>query len=74
MEQSFFLLNYQLTAKLMSREWLPLKGKTSTMKLSYEQEQYVRKFLVICATQLAVGVLIKKLKCFEVKLNIFELS
>ena len=38
----------------------------------YEQEKHVRKSLVICATQLAGGLLLKKLKYFEVMLNIFE--
>ena len=33
-----------------------------------------KKTLVICATQLAGGLLLKKLKYFEVMLNIFELS
>ena len=35
---------------------------------------YVRKSLVICATQLADGLLLKMLKCFKVMLNIFEYS
>ena len=34
----------------------------------------VRKSLVICATQLAGCLLLKKLKHFEVMLNIFEFS
>ena len=33
-----------------------------------------KKTLVICATQLAGGLLLKKLKYFEVMLNIFEFS
>ena len=32
------------------------------------------KSLVICGTQLAGGLLLKKLKYFEVMLNIFEFS
>ena len=32
------------------------------------------KFLVICATQLSNGTLLKMLKYFEVTLNIFEFS
>ena len=42
------------------------------MELSYEHEQHVRKSLVICATQLAGGLLLKKVKYFEVMVNIFE--
>ena len=42
------------------------------MELQYEQESHVRKSLVICATQLERGLLLKKLKYFEVMLNIFE--
>ena len=34
----------------------------------------VRKSLVICATQVAVGLLLKKLKYFEFMLNIFVFS
>ena len=37
-------------------------------------KKYVRKSLVICATQLACGLLLKRLSYFEVVLNIFELS
>ena len=44
------------------------------MELQYEQEQHVRKSLAICVTQLEGGLLLKRLKYFEVKLNIFELS
>ena len=44
------------------------------MELYYEQEYYVRKSFVICATQLAGGSLLKQLKYFEVMLNIFEFS
>ena len=44
-----------------------------TIELQYEQEQHVRKSLDIFATQLAGGVLFKKLK-FEIMLNIFEFS
>ena len=44
------------------------------MELLYEQEEHVRKSLVICATQLAGGLLLKKLKYFEVMWNIFEFS
>ena len=32
------------------------------MKLYYEQEYYVKKSLVICATQLVDGVFFKKIK------------
>ena len=39
-----------------------------------EQEWHVRKSVVICATQLAVGLLLKKLKYLEGMLNIFEFS
>ena len=42
-----------------------------TMKLEYKQEQHVRKSLVIYATQLIGGLLLKKLKHFEVMLNTF---
>ena len=34
--------------------------------------QHLRKSLVICVTPLAGGLLLKKLKYFEVMLNIFE--
>ena len=34
----------------------------------------LRKSLVICATQLSSGLLLKKLKYFEVMLNNFEFS
>ena len=44
------------------------------MELQYEQELHVRKSLVTCATQLAGGLLLKRLKYFEVMLNIFEFS
>ena len=40
----------------------------------YEQEQHVRKSIAICATQLAGGLLLKRLKYFEVMLNIFEFT
>ena len=42
------------------------------MKLYYEQENHVRKFLVICATQLAGGILLKMLKYLEVMFYKFE--
>ena len=45
----------------------------STMKRQYEQEQRVRKPLVICLNQIITGILLKMLKCFEAMLNIFEL-
>ena len=38
----------------------------------YEQKQHAIKSLVICATQLADGSLLKKLKYFEVMINIFK--
>ena len=38
------------------------------------RKQYVRKSLVICATHLAGGLLLKILKYFKVMLNIFEFS
>ena len=41
------------------------------MELEYE---HVRKSLATCATQLAGGLLLKKLKYFEVMLNNFEFS
>ena len=44
------------------------------MELKYKQEQHVRKSLVICATQLARGLLLEILKYFEVILKIFEFS
>ena len=44
------------------------------MELYYEQEQHARKSLLMCATQLAGGLLLKELKYFEVMLNIFEFS
>ena len=34
----------------------------------------MKKSIVACATQLAGGLLLKKLKYFEVMLNIFEFS
>ena len=37
-------------------------------------KKHVRNSLVICTTQLAGGLLLKKLKHFEVMLNIFEFS
>ena len=37
-------------------------------------KKYVRKSLVICATQLACGLLLKRLSYFEAVLSIFELS
>ena len=43
-----------------------------SMELWYEQEKHIRKPLVICTTQHAGGLLLKKLKYFEVMLNIFE--
>ena len=43
------------------------------VKLQHEQEQQVRKSLVICATQFAGSLLLKKLKYCEIMLNIFEL-
>ena len=43
------------------------------MKRQYEQEQRVRKPLVICLNQIITGILLKMLKCFEAMLNIFEL-
>ena len=36
--------------------------------------KHVRKSLVICATQLAGGLLLKMVKYFEVMLNTFEFS
>ena len=42
------------------------------MKVQYEQEEYVIKSLVICATQLVSGLLLKMLKYFQVMLKIFE--
>ena len=44
------------------------------MELKYEQQKHVRKSLAILATQRAGGLLLKKLKYFQVMLNIFELS
>ena len=44
------------------------------MELKYELEQHVRKSLAKCATQLADGLLLKKLKCFNDMLNVFEFS
>ena len=46
---------------------------SNSMEL-YEQEQHVRKSIAICATQLAGGLLLKRLKYFEVMLNIFEFT
>ena len=43
------------------------------MKLKYKQETQVRKCLVVCATQLAGGLLLKKLKYLEAMLNNFEI-
>ena len=37
-------------------------------------KKYVRKSLVICATQLACGLLLNRLSYFEVVLSICELS
>ena len=42
------------------------------MELKYEQEQHVRKSLVICMTQLPGDLLLEKLTYFEIMLNIFE--
>ena len=36
-----------------------------------KQGRHVRKSLAICATQLAGGVLLKKIKHFEILVNIF---
>ena len=44
------------------------------MELEYKQEQHVRKPLVIWASQLVGGFLLKELEYFEVMLKIFELS
>ena len=44
------------------------------MELQYEQEQHVRQSFVIFAIQFAGGLLLKKLKHFEVVLNIFEFT
>ena len=49
-------------------------GHTHTMELKYKQEQHVRKSVIISATQLAGGLLLKILKYFEVVLNIFQFS
>ena len=38
------------------------------------KNKHVRITLVICATQLADGSLLKKLKYFEVMINVFEFS
>ena len=38
------------------------------------QTEKTRKKTLICATQLAAGLLLRKLKYFEVILNNFELS
>ena len=42
------------------------------MKVQYEQEEYVIKSLVTCATQLESGLLLKMLKYFQVMLKILE--
>ena len=45
-----------------------------SIELQYEQGQHVRKSLVMCTSQLASGLLLKKLKYFDAMLNIFEFS
>ena len=45
-----------------------------SMNYKYEQEKHVKKFLVVCVTQLAGGLLLEMLKYFEVMLNISEFS
>ena len=47
---------------------------SSILSWNYELKWNVRKSLVICASQLAGAVLLKKLKCFKDMLNIFEFS
>ena len=42
------------------------------MELQSKQEQHVRKFFLICTTELAGRLLLKKLKYFDVVLNIFK--
>ena len=44
------------------------------MKLYYELAYHVKKYLVICTTQLVGGLLLKKQNHFEVTLNNFEFS
>ena len=44
------------------------------MELNTNNINNVKKSLVICETLLAGGFLLKKLKYFEVMLNIFEFS
>ena len=55
-------------------EWL-YSFTDRSMELYYEQEKHVRIILVICATQLASGLLLLNiLKYFEVMLKILEFS
>ena len=62
---------YKLTAVSLKQKFLkvPLKHRTII-----RTGITCKKPLVICVTQLAGGLLLKKLKCFEVMLNIFEFS
>ena len=56
------------------RFWWKAYTKCSTKELEHEQEQHVRKSLVICVAQLVGGFLLKELEYFEVMLKFFELS
>ena len=45
-----------------------------TWNYNTNRNEHVRKFLVICAIQIAGGVLLKLLKFCKVMLNIFKIS
>ena len=51
-----------------------IDNSTVWEELVYKQVYHVKSSLVICATQPASGVLLKKLKYFKAMLNIFKFS
>ena len=62
--------------QILEIRWLKFSWLSNVIPWNYNanRNSHVRKSLVICATQLAGGLLLKMLKYFEVMLNIFEFS
>ena len=62
--------------QILEVRWLKFSWLSNVIPWNYNanRNNHVRKALVICATQLAGGLLLKMLKYFEVMLNIFEFS
>ena len=63
----------------MLEKWKSAAGNRKSFEelltdLSKAQEEHVRKFVVICPSQLAGDLLMQMLKYFEVMLNIFDFS